>query len=171
MRCGSHWPPCLTIERHPKMEIQDYAPAFARQIADLFYRAVHAVDPGIYTPEQQEAWAPTPPDYDAWIQRLAQKRPWLALIEGRLAGFIELDPDGHIDCLYVDPDFQKRGVAGTLYTHLEETARRQKMKRLYVEASLLARPFFEKRGFRRIESDRIHRNGEVLINFKMEKAL
>ena len=153
------------------MEIQDYAPAFARQIAELFHRAVHAVDPGIYTPEQQEAWAPTPPDYVAWKEHLDQKRPWLALVEGRLAGFIELDPDGHIDCLYVDPDFQRRGVAGTLYTHLEGSARDRGLKRLYVEASKPAQPFFEKQGFRRIGRNRIHRNGEVLINFKMEKAL
>lgn len=45
------------------INIHDYSPDFAAEIADLFHRAVHAVDPNIYTRAQQEVWAPTPPDY------------------------------------------------------------------------------------------------------------
>ncbi len=153
------------------MEIRDYSARYAVQIADLFHRAVHSVDPGSYSPEQQEAWAPTPPDYAAWALRLERKRPWLALIGDRLAGFIELDPDGHIDCLYVHPDVQRRGVAAALYAHLEGQARRRRLSRLYVVASLVARPFFERRGFRQLKVNRVLRNGIELMNFTLEKDL
>lgn len=153
------------------MNITCYRPEQARELASLFHRAVHAVDPSVYTPAQQEAWAPTPPDYDFWQQRLDHKRPWLISDDGRLAGFIELDPDGHIDCLYVDPDYQRRGVAGLLYEHLETQARAQGIGRLYVEASLIARPFFEYRGFRVLCRNELRRNGQGLVNFSMEKRL
>ena len=153
------------------MEISVYASEHAREIADLFHRAVHAVDPQIYSLEQQEAWAPSPPDYRLWAQRLERKRPWLALIDERVAGFIELDPDGHIDCLYVHPEFQRRGVAGALYAHLEFAALQRGLTLLYVEASQIAQPFFEKRGFHTLETNRVLRDGVLLVNHSMEKAL
>lgn len=91
------------------MEIKSYSNQWAAEITDLFYQSVHAIDPSVYTPEQKEAWAPTPPDYAAWSKRLDEKRPLVAIINGQVAGFIELDTDGHIDCTYTHPNFQGMG--------------------------------------------------------------
>lgn len=154
------------------MNITLYQPEMARELAELFHRAVHAIDASLYTPAQQEAWAPTPTDYRFWQQRLDRKRPWVIRRDnGQLAGFIELDPDGHIDCLYVDPGCQRRGVAGLLYDHLEALARSRGLGRIYVEASLVARPFFEHRGFRVLCRNELRRHGQGLVNFSMEKRL
>lgn len=153
------------------LSIQPYTPARSAEIADLFHQSVHAIDPALYTPEQQEAWAPTPPDYARWSERLALKRPFLAIVEKRLAGFIELDADGHIDCLYTHPAFQGMGVASALYAHLEAEARSRQLSRLYVEASRVARPFFERRGFSLTAENEVQRGGTKLINYRMEKTL
>ncbi|NVK40644.1 MAG: GNAT family N-acetyltransferase [Oceanospirillaceae bacterium] len=153
------------------MEITTYQPERARDVADLFHRAVHAIDPRIYTLAQQEAWAPTPPDYAFWEQRLAIRQPWIAMDHGRLVGFVELEPGGHIDCLYVDPDCQRQGVAGLLYERVEAQAQSAGLARLYVEASKIARPFFEHRGFRVLCRNEIRRHGHGLVNFTMEKQL
>lgn len=99
------------------------------------------------------------------------KKPFIAIIENRVAGFIELDADGHIDCTYTHPDFQGKGVASALYKHLLAEARRRNIKRLYVEASLIAKPFFEHRGFSVVKKNAIQRNGVFLVNFSMEKYL
>ncbi|WP_231517059.1 GNAT family N-acetyltransferase [Marinobacterium lacunae] len=88
-----------------------------------------------------------------------------------MAGFIELDTDGHIDCTYTHPDFQRMGVASTLYEYLLEEASTRKIKRLYVEASLIAKPFFERRGFSVVRKNEVQRNGVTLVNFSMEKHL
>ena len=45
------------------MDIRCYSPAWARDIADLYYQSVHAIDSAVYTPEQKQAWAPAPIDY------------------------------------------------------------------------------------------------------------
>ncbi|GGO77019.1 acetyltransferase [Marinobacterium nitratireducens] len=153
------------------MRISLYEPQQARALADLFHRAVHGIDPAVYNRHQQEAWAPTPPDYEFWQRRLDAKKPWLAIDAQRIAGFIELDRDGHIDCLYVDPGYQRRGVAALLYAHLEVSAREQRIGRLYVEASLIARPFFERQGFRVLCRNEVRRSGQGLVNFAMEKML
>jgi len=150
------------------MEIKSYSSEWALEIADLFHQSVHAIDPAIYTPEQKEAWAPTPPDYAAWSKRLDDKRPFVAIIDGSVAGFIELDSDGHIDCAYTHPSFQGMGVASALYKHLVAEARIRNMVRLYVEASLIAKPFFEHRGFSVIKENTLQRNAVTLVNFIME---
>ncbi|SHE32408.1 Acetyltransferase, GNAT family [Vibrio gazogenes DSM 21264] len=153
------------------MKIQTYSPKWAREIADLFYQSVHAIDPSVYTPEQKEAWAPTPINYQLWAERLSHKQPFVAIIDNRIAGFIELDSDGHIDCTYTHPDFQGIGVAASLYEHLLAKATEAGIERLYVEASLIAKPFFECRGFTVVKNNEVQRNDASLINFSMEKHL
>ena len=151
--------------------VQDYTADKARQIAELFHQSVHAIDPALYTPEQQEAWAPTPLDYALWSARLNEKKPFIALVDNTLAGFIELEADGHIDCTYTHPQFQGRGVASALYEHLLAKAKARHLEYLYVEASLIAKPFFEHRGFSVKKRNEVQRNGISLVNFAMEKSL
>ncbi|SEA84104.1 Acetyltransferase, GNAT family [Desulfuromusa kysingii] len=153
------------------MDIQTYSPERAKEIADLFHQSVHAIDPSVYSPELKEAWAPTPVNYERWSERLNEKKPFLAVIESRVAGFIELDADGHIDCTYTHPDFQGKGVASTLFEYLLEEAKSRNIKRLYVEASLIAKPFFEHRGFSVVKKNEVQRNGSSLVNFSMEMYL
>ena len=41
----------------------------------------------------------------------------------------------------------------------------------FVDASVTAKPFFEKLGYQTTLMQQVARNGELLINFKMEKRL
>lgn len=154
-----------------QITIHTYQNHYANEIATLYHASVHAIDPAIYCKEQQEAWAPTPPDYGSWEKRLSLKKPFVAMVEGRIVGFIELEKDGHIDCAYTHPAFQKQGVMTLLYEHVLTLANHAKMPRLYVEASLLIKPFFQKHGFITLHSNTIIRNGCTLINETMEKKL
>ena len=43
--------------------------------------------------------------------------------------------------------------------------------RIFTEASVTARPFFERRGFRVVSERRVWRQGVELTNFAMEKSL
>jgi putative acetyltransferase len=153
------------------LKIEPYSADRAAEIADVFHRAVHAIDGSVYTPGQKAAWAPVPPDHEYWQERLDEKRPFVAIIDDRVAGFMELDADGHIDCMYTHPDFQGQGVASALYAHLLAKARGSGIKRLYVEASLIARPFFEHRGFSVVAKNEVRRHGISLVNFTMELYL
>ena len=71
----------------------------------------------------------------------------MALVNDVVVGFIELEPDGHIDCMYTWPDFQGMGVASALYRHILKLAIVNNMNRLFVEASHIAKPFFASREF------------------------
>ncbi len=82
------------------IKIEPYAQDRANEIADLYHASVHAIDEDTYTKAEQEAWAPTPPNYEAWVNRLDIKKPFLAVADEKVLGFIELEDDGHIDCAY-----------------------------------------------------------------------
>jgi putative acetyltransferase len=153
------------------MKITEYSSNRAKEIADLFYMSVHAIDSLIYSEEQKNAWAPSPIDYVAWGKRLELKRPYLLLIDDQVAGFIELEPDGHIDCAYVSPLFQRKGVATALLNHVVCIAKKLDLEQLYVEASIIAKPLFEKFGFLMQHENKVVRNNIVLVNFTMGKCL
>lgn len=149
------------------MKIIEYSSTWARDITDLFYSSVHAIDSSIYSNREKEAWAPKPIDYDKWKCRLDCKKPYLLMIQGEGAGFIELDSDGHIDCTYVLPKYQNFGVATLLLQHVISLAKEAGLKKLYVEASIVAKPFFEKFGFTVEGKNEITRNETILINYSM----
>ncbi|ANG62761.1 histone acetyltransferase [Marinobacterium aestuarii] len=151
------------------MIIRNYRAADCRAIADLFHAAVHALDDRDYSAAEREAWAPTPPDYAAWQLRLEQRQPWVADYVGRVVGFIELEPDGHIDCLYVHPEYQRQGIAGRLLEHLMQETSNFGITQLHVEASKPARAFFEAHGFELQAQNNVSRRGQTLINYRMHR--
>ena len=153
------------------MQIIEYSPKYAKEIIDVFHQAVHAIDASIYSYKQQQAWAPLPIDYQKWTQRLEHKQPYILLINDHVAGFIELDPDGHIDCAYVLPNYQRQGVASALLHHIICLAKKAAFSRLYVEASIVAKPFFEQFGFKLIKKNEVTINGMTLVNYSMFIAL
>lgn len=151
--------------------VRDYRVSDARALTDIFHGTIHSVGLERYTPEQAQVWAPLPVDYELWQKRLDDLPPFVAEIEGTIVGFITLEPDGHIHWTYTHQDYQRRGVAGTLYNHLESVARVQGQKRLYVEASRFAQPFFAKRGFTILSEEELERDGQRLCYWSMEKLL
>ena len=153
------------------MKIFPYHKDDAKKIADLYHSAVHAVSSVYYSLEQLEAWSQTPPDYQFWKERLDKTLPYVLKIDGILAGFIELEEGGGIDCLYTHPDYQGQGVASVLYNYAETVARSRNEKELHVYASIVAKNFFSKRGFDQVSENKVKRKGVTLRNFYMVKNL
>jgi putative acetyltransferase len=120
--------------------------------------------------EELEAWAPSPPDYAHWRTRLLAKKPYIADSEEGILGFIELEADGHIDCFYVHRDHQRKGVGQRFYSHLLEQTEIRGIGDLYVEASKIARHFFERAGFEFVRTNHIERGSETLINYSMRRV-
>ena len=153
------------------MPIRAYRESDLTQVVALFQRAVAAIDPDIYSPAQKALWSPDTPDLARWQARLSKQSVYVEATEDRLMGFISLEADGHIDFTYVDPAYQRQGIAQQLYDFVENLARNSHAPRLYVEASILARPFFEKQGFTLVSANQNQRGDQILINYTLEKHL
>lgn len=148
--------------------IRGYQPGDHAAIAEIFTRAIHEIASRDYTPEQCQAWSEKNPNPDHWKRRCELKQPFVFVRDGRIAGFLELDPDGHIDCTYVHPDHQRRGVASALVRHAIDASLARGVPRLHVEASIGARPLFEKLGFTVLDRQTVTIRGVDLVNYRME---
>jgi putative acetyltransferase len=137
----------------------------------LFRDSVRVVARRDYTQEQVMAWAPDDVDRGAWRSRCGARETFVAEIGDSIVGFTELERDGHLDMMFVHPEHQGRGVASALLAHVESAARCLDLARIYTEASVTARPFFEHRGFCMIASQLIRIRGQEFPNYRMEKPL
>lgn len=71
------------------------------------------------------------------------------------AGAIELD-SGRIEAMCVDPEHIGTGSGKRLIQHLEAVARQAHIRRLHLESSLNAVPFYQACGFARLEKSQYH---------------
>ena len=119
-----------------------------------------------YTKEQLDAWATGQVDMDNWNQSLLEHYSIVALDDGMIVGFGDIDKIGYLDRLFVHADYQRKGVATAICNQLEQVIQGN----IVTHASITARPFFEKRGYQVIKEQQVERQGIFLTNFVMEKA-
>ena len=69
-----------------------------------------------------------------------------------------------MDCLFTDPNYQRRGVASALLATVLATA---SVDILTADVSKAALAFFERRGFVRQRENHVQRSGLRLVNYRM----
>ena len=151
------------------MELRRFEAGDLPAVRELFRQSIQTVCRGDYTPAELSAWAGRAGNITA--ERLLACYTLVVEEEGRLLGFANLEPGGHLDCLYTAAESQRRGVAAALCDALEAEARRQGERLLRVEASRTARGFFERRGYRVQAAQLVPVDGKQLENFRMQKLL
>jgi putative acetyltransferase len=137
----------------------------------LLYDTVHRVNCKDYSLEQINAWAPALSELGCWQPQFLSQWTFVAEEGSKIVGFCELEQDGHIGCFYGHYQHQRQGVGSSLLQHVEAIALQQGCDRLYTEASITARPFFEHWGFQVIQAQEVERHGVLLRNYMMEKSL
>lgn len=153
------------------MLIRNFRPGDAPLLRTVFHAAVHQLAARDYTAEQREAWAPLAHDAAQWAARLQARQPFVAELDGEIAGFADLQESGYIDLFFVAPGFAGRGVAKALMAHLHASAADRGIAALSADVSLTAEPFFIKSGFTVGQRQQVERAGVVLANARMSKAL
>ena len=149
------------------MTLRPYRTGDLAAIAALFYESVHTLCRGDYTTEQLGAWATGHIDEKAWDASFRAHHTLVAEENGVLLGFADMAEDGYLDRLYVHPAHTKKGVATALVNALEAAS---PAAQFTTHASMTARPFFEKRGYRVEQEQQVVRRGVTLTNFIMKKT-
>lgn len=153
------------------MLIRDYKRSDAAAITRLFYDTVRFVNLQDYSLQQVRAWAPVVPDPEIWHSRMSQRYTLVAEENGQIITFAELERDGHLDMFYCRKDVTRRGVGHSLYGAVELKAIELRLERIFTDASITARSFFEHCGFSALHKQTVTRGGIELSNFRMEKRL
>lgn len=153
------------------MRVRTYEIGDTQQIVKLFYDTVHEVNIRDYTQAQVDAWARKDIDIASWTQSLSSKFTFVAEEDEKIAGFGELEANGHIDRFYCHKDFQRKGVGTQILEKIELQAKNLGIKKLFTEASITAKPFFESKGFIVFKQQEVERRWQKFINFAMEKII
>ena len=147
------------------MEIRKYRPSDCEELAKLFYYTVHTANAKDYTKEQLNVWATGQVDLEKWNLSLQEHFSVVAVADEIIVGFGDIDKTGYLDRLYVHTAYQGKGVATAICDRLEQTV----LGKIVTHASITARPFFEKRGYKVIREQQVERQGIFLTNYIMEK--
>lgn len=145
--------------------IRRYLPSDLPEMAALFHHTVHEINARDYTREQLNVWATGQIDEARWSRSLQEHISLVAVSDGQIVGFADMDPSGYLDRLYIHADHQHKGIATALCDRLEAEVTGD----ITTHASITARVFFEKRGYRVICMQQVNLKGILLTNYLMEK--
>ncbi|MDE5769579.1 MAG: GNAT family N-acetyltransferase [Oscillospiraceae bacterium] len=150
------------------MTIREYSTEDCLEITQLFYNTVHSINARDYTVEQLNAWADGSPDLKNWNDSLLRHYSLVAVKNSRIVGFGDMDlQNGYLDRLFTHENFQRQGIASSLCDALESAV----SGRITTNASITAKPFFEKRGYVLVQEQQVIRKQVVLINYCMKKII
>ncbi len=159
------------------VSLRPFREADAAAVSALTLAAIRVTGPRGYSPEQVAAWAARHPGPERFIARAAKGDMILLAVDAADVplAYCLLEADGHLDMLYCHPDHTGRGLARMLLAQAELVARDRDVSRLFTEASELARPVFERAGYRLVARRDFtipFEGGDVAIhNYAMEKRL
>jgi putative acetyltransferase len=156
-------------ERTRMATLRPYRPDDAPVLLELFRDTIRRVNAPDYDPDQIRAWASDDIDPARWADRFGGRFVTVADRDGRPAGFAELEPDGHVDRFYVAADCQRRGTGRVMMAALVAEARRLGLGRMFTEASITAKPFFESQGFAVLAPQVVTCRGQEFVNYRMER--
>jgi putative acetyltransferase len=140
-------------------------------ILDLFRTTVQQINAKDYSPAQVRAWVEAADKIEHWQEKIMQDYFLVAWKSETLVGFCSLQHSGYLDTLYIHPLHQREGIARALLALMEHQASQSPYEILITDASVTARPFFEKKGFRMVAEQRKILHETELTNFRMEKIL
>ena len=148
------------------MILREYIPKDCKTLAELFFNTIHIVNAKDYSEEQLNAWATGHIDLEQWNHSFLSHYTVVAEIDGTVVGFGDIDNTGYLDKLFVHADFQHQGIAAAICDKLEQTSHSEK---IVTHASITAKGFFEKRGYKIVAKQQVQRQGILLTNYVMER--
>ena len=119
-------------------------------IANLYVTSVRTLGSADYTNEQIEVIIKLN-NAESYLQDIKTNKIiiFVAEAEAKIVGFGSISENGRgIGDLFVLPDYTRQGIATLLLETLEQIALQKGVSKLWVMASLTAKPFYLSRGFR-----------------------
>src|SRR5690606_17666964 len=154
-----------------RMVIREFAPGEEADLRRVFASSVHLLARDFYSVEQLEAWAPADYDAGAWASKVNAMRPYVAVVDGHVVGYADLQASGCIDHFFVAGDASGTGVGSALMRHLHDVALGRGLPRLSADVSLAAEAFFARHGFLVDERRMVMARGVPMANARMSRSI
>jgi adenylate kinase family enzyme/GNAT superfamily N-acetyltransferase len=154
-----------------RLRIRPYRESDAERVLCIFRDVIRARGPEQYDARQTAAWASAADDPTSFHNRLDLGFTVVAEQDGHAVGFAQLFPLDVVEMIYCDPGHARGGIGGRLLAALEDRARSCGQIVLDTKASLLAKPFFEKRGYHALGLETVTRGGVDIPRVPMRRLL
>jgi len=129
-----------------------FRPATRRDAASIWgvrTRAIEAIPRSFYDAQKIARWAKTGMP-DAFERVIVELDAVVAELDRQMIGWGLLAQNvSRIEAVFVDPDFQRRGITSRILATLEDLARSAGLRSLTLSSTLNAVPFYESAGFER----------------------
>ena len=161
----------MNASAFPKPALRPMLPSDGPLLAAIFQASIEELTEEDYDEGQRQAWASAADDDARFAKQLGTCLTLVATIESSPVAFIALKGADHIEMLYVHPALARQGIGNMLFDAIERLARGRGAKKLTVDASDTARPFFEIKGFEPRHRQTVAIGDEWLGNTRMERAI
>ncbi len=151
--------------------IRGYVKEDAQTLWAIHHFTIRNINVRDYSQAQVEAWAPNTLDPDVWQKRMDGLNPFVAMSDGVVVGYTDLQPDGLVDHFFCHHLYQGQGIGKALMSHVFEIGKQRNIKRYYSHVSITARPFYEHMGFKVEKEQQMEVRGQTLTNFLMVKMV
>lgn len=150
------------------MLIREYNENDCLEITQLFYNTVHIINAKDYTKPQLDVWADGNADCNLWNDKFLIDYTLVAVENGKIVGFGNMDKIGYLDKLYVHHNYQRQKIATRIVLGLQNLC---KLNTFTTYSSITAVKFFESLGYSIVEKNTVVRNNIELENYLMEFKL
>jgi len=154
------------------MEIRKYIQGEGKKLRSLQIETIKSINSKDHSTSKINFWiSPKNMDLDYYLKNLERNLTFVALIDGIIVGFGDLNENGEIKRLYTHKEYQRRGIASAILNKLEEEAKKRGFERITLESTISAKLFYESKGFVFLNKKVEIVNGIKGEVFNMEKEL
>lgn len=136
----------------------------------LFSETILTTGKNDYSSKQLKVWS-TIENEEYWNNLIMENRTIIALKNNEVIGYSILMTPNYLNHLFVHKNYIRKGIASCLLEDVINFLQENGKNKLYTDASITAKPFFEKFGFKQTKENSVIKNGESLTNFTMVKIL
>lgn len=148
------------------MHIRPYDPKDLDETVALWYRTWTRTFPDLEHPQTPDEWKARFRD-----EIVPRQTVWIAEIDGTIAGFMAMVKGaGYIDQMFVDEEFQGRGVGTALMAKAKELSP-SGLSLHTLQRNTTACAFYERRGFRPGDTGINRVNGQPNVEYRWTPAV
>lgn len=125
-----------------------------------FHRqTIRQVNSKDYPPEMIKVWSARP-SAKKLRSSADQCKRWVAVEDGKIVGYCDHNLQGEFWGLYIHKDYIGQGIGSRLLKTAEQSLQKMGFKKINIEASITAKNFYRKHGYKVIRKT-THRMGTI----------
>ena len=140
------------------------------ELMKIYFDSIKSIDEKIYNTDQKRAWSSQAWNNKNFRNTIINGKGWLINENENAIAFGLRYPENRLSLFYCRGDFQRKGYGTKLLYKLEDDSKKEGLKFLTTEASLLSYGLFIKNGWEIVRKEKIIISESIFERYKMRKV-